>query len=1048
MSSFRPGPQSPLEQALRGLRPGFATLVVFSCGINLLLLASPLYMWQIYDRVLASGRVETLIFLTLITAAALLGLGALDAVRGHILGRMGCWLDRSLTPDLITASLRRTLRGEPAGGQALRDLATMRGVLAGPGATALLDAPWAPAFILIIALMHPLLGLVAAGSALALLAIAVANEAAARGPLRAAAKGSIRAMQRVEAAIRNADVVQALGMREAFIRRWSALNEETLALQLKAADRNALLVGLSKFLRMLVQILILGVGAWLVLRHDLTSGGMIAASILLGRALAPVEQSIAAWKNLVAARDARDRLSALFERLPPEPAGMRLPAPLGRLSCEQVVYAPPGQAEPILRGVSFAVEPGTGLGIVGPSAAGKSTLCKILVGTWQPTRGSARLDGADLFAWNADLIGRHLGYLPQDVELFAGTVAENIARLGIDPEPEAVVAAAQTAGVHEMILALPQGYDTEIGEAGRHLSGGQRQRIGLARALYGRPRVVVLDEPNASLDADGETALLRALFTAKRLGGHGRDRRPSAEDPGAGRPAAGAAPGRGRGVRRARRGARAPAATAAARSPEPAGRGPRRSGPRCWPRRAEPCARTLNRFATTCPCRAAAPQGCSSNRRPHGGLLRDLRAPIAAGLAVLLAIFAAGGVWAALAPLAGAAIAPGVISPEGRRQTVQHLEGGIIREILVRDSDVVGKGQALVVLEGVGARAEVGRLEERLRSLAAEEARLHAERADAPEVRFDHPILADALAPAVAAVRAAQMNFFQTRRAAEANRAAIKAQRIDQLERRIAGQQRQLVSNRRQRELIEEEIRDVEQLFRQGLERKARLLALRREEAALLGEEGELEAAIAQAQEAIGETRLAIVDIRMQRIEQVDERLADVQTQRGEAEEELAAADDTLRRTEITAPVAGTVLDLRFTTAGGVIGPGEPVLDLVPLDDELVITAHVRPTDIDEVAAGQSAHVMFPSLPQRRLLRIAGEVESVSADALTDEATGETYYQVKVTVDRGDLTRTAPGVALTPGMPAEVFIATTERTLLAYLLQPVRQILSHTFRES
>jgi PrtD family type I secretion system ABC transporter len=518
MSRRRHGPASPLEQALRELRPGFALLVLFSCGINLLILSSPLYMWQIYDRVLASGRVETLVFLTLITAAALLALGALDAVRGHVLGRMGRWLDRRLTPDLITASLRRTVRGEPASGQALRDLSTVRNALAGPGVGALLDAPWAPVFIAIIALMHPLLGLVAVGAALALLALAVANEAASRRPLRDAARCSIRAMQQAEAAIRNADVVQAMGMRRDFIQRWSALNEDALALQLKAGDRNATLIGFSKFLRMLVQILILGVGAWLVLQNDLSAGGMIAASILLGRALAPIEQSIAVWKVLIAARDARDRLSALFARLPPEPKRMRLPTPLGRLSCEQVVYAPPGRVEPVLRGVSFAVEPGTGLGILGPSAAGKSTLCKILVGTWQPTRGSARLDGADLLAWSDDLVGRHIGYLPQDVELFAGTVAENIARLSADPDPGAVVAAAQAAGVHEMILALPEGYDTEIGEAGGHLSGGQRQRIGLARALYGRPRVVVLDEPNASLDGDGETALLRALFTAKAWG--------------------------------------------------------------------------------------------------------------------------------------------------------------------------------------------------------------------------------------------------------------------------------------------------------------------------------------------------------------------------------------------------------------------------------------------------------------------------------------------------------------------------------------------------
>jgi HlyD family secretion protein len=434
--------------------------------------------------------------------------------------------------------------------------------------------------------------------------------------------------------------------------------------------------------------------------------------------------------------------------------------------------------------------------------------------------------------------------------------------------------------------------------------------------------------------------------------------------------------------------------------------------------------------------------------RGAGGLLRDLRGPVFAGLIVVLLIFAVGGGWAAVAPLAGAAIAPGVIGPEGSRQTVQHLEGGIIREILVRDSDVVAEGQALVVLEGVGARAEVGRLEERLRTLAAQEARLRAERTGAEEIPFDHLILADAKAPAVAAARAAQVHFFQTRRAAKANREAMLAERIDQLERQIAGLQRQLASNRRQRELIQEETADVDQLYRQGLERKARLLALRREDASLLGEEGELEALIAQAEEAIGETRLEIIDIRIRRIEEVDEQVAEVQMQRGEAEEELAAAHHTLRRTEITAPIAGTVLDLRFKTTGGVIGPGEPVLDLVPLEDELIIEAQVRPTDVDDVAAGQSAHVMFPSLPQRQLLRIAGEVESVSADALTDEHTGEAYYEAKVTVDRGDLARAAPGVELMPGMPVEVFIATTERTLLAYLLQPIRKILAHTFRES
>ena len=507
-----------MTEALRALRGGFLVLAAFSFAINLLVLTSPLYMMQVFDRVLGSGRVETLVFLTLIAGVLMLALGALESVRSQALGRIGRWLERRLAPELITASLRDTLSGEAIGSQALRDLAMMRGFLAGPAISALLDAPWVPLFIVIIALLHPWLGVIALASAVALFAVAVANEQVARGPLKEAAKRSIAAMQRVEAAVRNAEAVQAMGMRADFVRRWSEVNEQALALQVQAGDRNAILVGFSKFLRLFVQILILGCGAWLALRGELSSGGMIAGSILLGRALAPLEQAITAWKSLVAARDARDRLQRLFERQPPPLQTMRLPAPIGRLSCEQIVFVPPGRAEPILRCLSFVLEAGEGLGIVGPSAAGKSSLCKILVGTWQPTAGHVRLDGADLAVWNSDSLGRHIGYLPQDVELFAGTVGDNIGRLARDPDPDLIVAAARTAGVHEMILALPKGYDTQIGEAGSFLSGGQRQRIGLARALFGRPRIVVLDEPNASLDSEGEEALVRAMFAAKAWG--------------------------------------------------------------------------------------------------------------------------------------------------------------------------------------------------------------------------------------------------------------------------------------------------------------------------------------------------------------------------------------------------------------------------------------------------------------------------------------------------------------------------------------------------
>jgi HlyD family secretion protein len=432
---------------------------------------------------------------------------------------------------------------------------------------------------------------------------------------------------------------------------------------------------------------------------------------------------------------------------------------------------------------------------------------------------------------------------------------------------------------------------------------------------------------------------------------------------------------------------------------------------------------------------------------PAWGVLVDLRQPLLWGVLTLLLVFGFGIGWAAIAPLGGAAIAPGVVSPDGSRRTVQHLEGGIIRELLARDGDVVEVGQPLVVLEGVDARAEVGRLEERLRALAATEARLVAERASAAEIAFIHPILADAADPKVAAARRAQANQLEARRAADANREAILGQRIEQLHRQIAGYERQVEANRRQRELIEDEAMDVEHLYRKGLERKARLLGLQREQAALLGEEGELTALIARTQEAIGETRLQISDLRIQRMEEIDAEFAKVQMERGEAEEELAAARDKLRRTAILAPVGGTVLNSRFKTTGGVIRPGDPILDLVPLEEELIIEARLSPTDVEEVARGQDAYVMFPALPQRTVPRIAGRVRSVSADALIEERSGMAYYLAKVQVDRDQFVEAAPGVQLTPGMPAEVFIATTERTVLEYLLQPITQAFARTFRE-
>lgn len=509
---------TPLELALSEARRIAAPLILFGTGINLLLLTSPIFMMQVFDRVLTSGRPETLVFLTLIAVIAIGVLGALDMVRMKMLSRVGIWLERRLAPDVLQTCLRARLMGSEVTGQALRDLGALRSFIGGTGVLALCDAPAVPLFLLVLFGLHLELGALAVVAAAALFALAVVNEYLSRAPLRDEARSSITDRETAEQALKNAEALKAMGMLPGFLARWSERNTETLAAQLDAGERSAIVMGLSKFLRLTVQIFILALGAFLVLKGELTSGGMIAASIILSRALSPVEQSIGAWKGFVGARQAYGRLKALFTKTRSALQPMRLPAPKGRIAVEQMIFMPPRAPEPVIKGLDFALEPGEALGVIGPSAAGKSTLCRLLVGVWEPTRGHVRLDGADLRNWDSSDLGQYVGYLPQDVELFAGTIKDNIARLAVDPDPEGVVEAAKLAGVHEMILSLAHGYDTEIGLDGGLLSGGQRQRIGLARALYGRPRLLVLDEPNANLDSEGEQALLEALSTAKAWG--------------------------------------------------------------------------------------------------------------------------------------------------------------------------------------------------------------------------------------------------------------------------------------------------------------------------------------------------------------------------------------------------------------------------------------------------------------------------------------------------------------------------------------------------
>ena len=496
----------------------FAYAGLFSLAINTLLLVPALYMLQVFDRVLSSRSEETLVMLSFGALLALAMMAALDVLRARLLAACGVALDRWLGPSVLRGLLEQTARlGGAEHLNGLRDVATLRGFMVGAGVIALFDAPWLPLFLLLIYLFHPLLGAVALAGAVLMLLLAALNERVTRAPLEQVLAAGRRAGRFIDASTANAETVSALGMQRAVTLRWQALNEAALREQAAASGLGATYSGLTKFTRQFIQMAMLGVGAYLVIAQHLSAGVMIASTIILGRALAPVEMLVAGWRNLVEVRGAWRRLEKLFAANPPAAAGTALPAPKGDLAVERVVYAFPGAQRPALRGVSFSLPAGESLGIIGPTAAGKSTLARLIVGVWKPVSGAVRLDGADVSAWPREDLGAHVGYVPQAVGLFSGTVAGNIARLA-EPVDAAVIRAAQRAHAHDMILRLPRGYDTEVGEGGAALSPGQRQRIALARALYGEPRLVVLDEPNANLDTEGDDALVQAMRDLRQAG--------------------------------------------------------------------------------------------------------------------------------------------------------------------------------------------------------------------------------------------------------------------------------------------------------------------------------------------------------------------------------------------------------------------------------------------------------------------------------------------------------------------------------------------------
>jgi ATP-binding cassette subfamily C exporter for protease/lipase/ATP-binding cassette subfamily C protein EexD len=499
-------------------RPLLGAIAVFSFFINVLSLVPSLFMLQVFDRVLPSNSQETLLVLLAGTGVALLILLLLDYVRNRVQNVLGTLIDERLSPPVVHAIVTRTVRiPHSAGIAGIRDVAALRSVFAANGIIALFDTPWVLVYVMVIWAVHPSLGLGAALASLLMLLLAWLNDRVSRRALEGLQHEGRRASQYVENSLRNAEVLQALGMTETLLERWRTLQDQVAALHTRASRSSVAFTAVTRMVRQGIQIGILALGAYLVLSQHASSGIMIATTVLLGRALQPVEQVVGSWRLLIDARAAYHRLRDLSKDFAPLESHLPLPRPDGRLAVEGMSYRAPGSDKPILANIAFSLAPGEALAILGPSAAGKSTLARLLIGVLAPTTGVVRLDGAEVARWPRPELGPWLGYVPQDVELFDGSVADNIARLGL-VDPEAVVAAAKRANVHEMILTLAQGYDTQVGEHGVRLSPGQRQRIALARALHGTPRLVVLDEPNSNLDGAGELALAQALSSLRSDG--------------------------------------------------------------------------------------------------------------------------------------------------------------------------------------------------------------------------------------------------------------------------------------------------------------------------------------------------------------------------------------------------------------------------------------------------------------------------------------------------------------------------------------------------
>lgn len=515
-------PSQPLAAAVVSpLRPAIVGIALISGIVNLLALTAPLFMLQVYDRVLSSRSVSTLVGLAVLAAGLYIFQALLDIIRSRVLLRIGEDFDHQLSARVHAAIVRLpTVTRMPGDGlQPLRDLDNVRGFLSGPGPTVFFDLPWMPLYLGICFVFHFWIGMTALAGAIVLVVLTALTDALSRGPTQETITHGMARNALMEAGRRNAEVVRAMGLGGRIAERWQESNDQYLKSNRRTGDIAGTLGGVAKGLRIMLQSAILGIGAWLVIQQQVSGGVMIASSVMMGRALAPVDLAIGSWKGFLMARQSWARLKDVFGLMPEEDQVTALPKPETDFRVENVSIVPPGETAPTVSNVSFTVPAGSALGIIGSSGCGKSTLARALVGAWTPARGTVRIDGASFDQWDPEVIGSHIGYLPQGVELFDGTIAENISRFDNEPDPETIIAAAKAAGAHELIVGFSKGYDTRIGESGSALSAGQRQRVGLARALYGDPFLIVLDEPNANLDAQGEAALVAAIAKVRERKG-------------------------------------------------------------------------------------------------------------------------------------------------------------------------------------------------------------------------------------------------------------------------------------------------------------------------------------------------------------------------------------------------------------------------------------------------------------------------------------------------------------------------------------------------